>query len=98
LDGRQVPQQLSSTVKASRPRKLGGPRGYDAGKKINGRKRHALVDTDGRPLILQTHSASIQDRDGAVPLLKASRRAFPFVERTFADSAYATERVAKPTK
>ena len=42
----------------------GGPRGYDAGKKINGRKRHALVDTDGRGLLIEPHPASIQDRDG----------------------------------
>ena len=42
----------------------GCPRGYDAGKKINGRKRHALVDTDGRGLVLEPHPASIQDRDG----------------------------------
>ena len=37
----------------------GGPRGYDAGKKINGRKRHAPVDTDGRGLVLEPHPASI---------------------------------------
>jgi len=64
---------------------------------VNGRKRHALVDTDGRPLVLQVHPASVQDRDGAVPLLKASRRRFPFIERVFADSAYAGERVARAT-
>ena len=75
----------------------GGPRGYDAGKKVLGRKRHAMVDTDGRPLMLQVHPASVQDRDGAIPLLKASRRRFPFVERAFADSAYAAERVADAT-
>lgn len=46
----------------------GGPRGYDAGKKVKGRKRHALVDTDGRALILEPHAASIQDRDGGGPL------------------------------
>src|ERR1700739_213072 len=39
----------------------GGPRGFDAGKKVKGRKRHALVDTDGRALLLQVHPASIQD-------------------------------------
>ena len=50
----------------------GGPRGYDAGKKINGRKRHALVDTDGRGLLIEPHPASIQDRDGGGPLLQAS--------------------------
>ena len=37
----------------------GGPRGYDAGKKVNGRKRHALVDTDGRGLALEPHPASL---------------------------------------
>lgn len=47
----------------------GGVRGYDGGKKIKGRKRHALVDTDGRALKLQVHAADIQDRDGAGPLL-----------------------------
>jgi hypothetical protein len=40
-------------------------------KKMPRRKRHAKVDTDGRPLVLQVHPASIQDRDGAVPLLAA---------------------------
>jgi transposase len=64
----------------------GGPRGYDAGKKVKGRKRHALVDTDGRPLVIRVHEASIQDRDGAVPVLVASRRSFPFVEIVFTDS------------
>ncbi len=75
----------------------GGPRGYDAGKKIKGRKRHALVDTDGRALVLMVHEASIQDRDGAVPLLQTSRRLFPFVELAFADSAYAGDKVATAT-
>jgi putative transposase len=85
----------SQSVKST---EAGGPRGYDAGKKINGRKRHAMVDTDGRALVLQAHPASIQDRDGAVPLLKASRKAFPFVELAFADSAYAGDRVATATR
>lgn len=71
----------------------GGPRGYDAGKKIKGRKRHAMVDTDGRGIFLQTHAASVQDRDGAIPLLKASRRPFPFVELVFADAGYSGPRV-----
>jgi transposase len=75
----------------------GGPRGYDAGKKIMGRKRHALVDTDGRALVLFAHPASIQDRDGAGPMLKASRRPFPFIRKVFADAGYQGERVAKAT-
>ncbi len=85
----------SQSVKTA---KAGGLRGYDAGKKIKGRKRHALVDTDGRALKLHVRPADIQDRDGAVPLLRASRGSFPFVKRVFADSAYAGERVANATR
>ena len=75
----------------------GGPRGYDAGKKVKGRKRHALVDTDGRGLELQVHPASVQDRDGAPSVLKASCARFPFIQTVFADSIYAGERLAKAT-
>src|SRR3954470_10405632 len=75
----------------------GGPRGYDAGKKVKGRKRHALVDTDGRALLLHAHPADIQDRDAAGPLLSVSRRFWPFVQTAFADSAYDAKRVAAAT-
>ena len=72
----------------------GGIRGYDGGKKIKGRKRHAMVDTDGRALKLQAHSAAIQDRDGAGPLLRASGTSWPFVALGYADGGYAGPRVA----
>jgi transposase len=72
----------------------GGVRGYDAGKKIKGRKRHAMVDTDGRALKLHVHAADIQDRDGAGPLLRASRSSWPFVQLAFADSRFQGPRVA----
>ncbi len=85
----------SQSVKTT---EAGGPRGYDAGKKINGRKRHALVDTDGRGLVLEPHPASIQDRDGGGALLHVSRRSFPFIEHVFADGGYAGERVAQATR
>src|SRR4051812_30375406 len=49
-----------------------GPRGYDAGKKVNGRKRQVMVDTDGRGLILEPQPANIQDRDGALLVLRLS--------------------------
>ena len=52
----------SQSVKTT---EAGGPRGYDAGKKIKGRKRHALVDTDGRPLVLEPHPADIRARRSA---------------------------------
>src|SRR3972149_1371612 len=48
-------------------------------------------------LSLEPHPASIQDRDGGGPLLCVSRRAFPFIEKVFADSGYAGERVARAT-
>lgn len=76
----------------------GGPKGYDAAKKVMGRKRHALVDTDGRALLLVPHPASVQDRDGAGPVLRASRRPFPFIEHVFADAGYASERVSAATR
>lgn len=71
----------------------GGVRGYDGGKKIKGRKRHAMVDTDGRALKLHAHSAAIQDRDGAGPLLRASRNSWPFVQLGYADAGYQGPRV-----
>jgi putative transposase len=81
-----------------RTTEAGGSRGYDAGKKVKGRKRHIMVDTAGRPLVLGCRSAGIQDRDGAVPTLQASRKCFPFIGKVFADSAYAGERVAKAAR
>lgn len=75
----------------------GGPGGFDAAKKILGRKRDAMVDTDGQPLGLLVHSANVQDRDGAVPLLKVSRSRHPFVAKTFAEGAYNSDRVASAT-
>jgi transposase len=67
----------------------GGPRGYDAAKKINGRKRHLLVDTMGLLIAAIVHRADIQDRDGARPLLAGMRQAFPWLRHVFADAAYA---------
>src|SRR3546814_3639314 len=72
-------------------------RGYDAGKKTMGRKRHAMVDTDGRALIILVHPADVQDRDGAVPLLQQSHQRHPFVARAYADSAYNSDRVRDAT-
>ena len=83
----------SQSVKTT---KAGGPRGYDAGKKVNGRKRHALVDTDGRGLVIEPHPASVQDRDGGGPLLSLSRD-HSFTECVFADAGYAGERGAGAT-
>jgi transposase len=70
-----------------------GPRGFDAGKKIKGRKRHALVDVDGRALLIEPHAADVQDRDGGGALLQVSRRLFPFIRLVWADGGYNHKRV-----
>ncbi len=71
------------------------PQGYDAGKKVVGRKRHILVDTLGLLLSVAVHSADIQDRDGAALVLTERTRAmWPFLERIFADAGYQGPRAA----
>jgi hypothetical protein len=71
----------------------GGPRGYDARKKINGRKRHIITDTSGHLVGAQVHPADIQDRDGAgfdpLPLPMAAPSLRPSRGQAFADGAYA---------
>ena len=67
----------------------GGPRGFDAGKLIKGRKRHILTGTGGLLVAAMVHGAQIQDRDGAVPLLASVRPAFPWLRHVFADGGYA---------
>lgn len=66
----------------------GGPRGTDAGKRIKGRKRHIVTDTEGFVLALRVHEANIQDPHGAVPLLRALRQAYPELAHLFADRIY----------
>jgi len=68
---------------------VAGPRGYDAGKKVKGRKRHILTDTDGRLIAARVHTADIQDRDGAPPLLTSIRALLPWLRHIFADGGYA---------
>ena len=94
---RRRPSAAIIDSESAKTTEAGGPRGYDAGKKINGRKRHALVDTDGRGLVLERIRRGIQDRDGGAALLRGSRRIFPFIQRVFADSGYAGEKVTTAT-
>lgn len=67
----------------------GGDRGYGAGKKIKGRKRHIVTDTVGFLVGLMVHSAGIQDRDGAPDVLKKVAARYPFLRHVFADGGYA---------
>jgi putative transposase len=75
----------------------GGPRGYDAGKKIKGRKRHILTDMIGLPVGMIVHPADIQDRDGA-PLLARVRSSFPWLRHVFADGGYAGDKLQSALK
>jgi transposase len=87
----------SKTVKAPKPLKKGSkidPEGYDAGKKVTGRKRHILVDTLGLLLNLIVLPAEIQDRHAARDFLKQTRSRFPFVERIYADGGYSGTKTA----
>ena len=67
----------------------GGIRGFDAGKKVMGRKRHIVVDTLGLLVGLVIHAADIQDRDGAPAVLKSILRRWPWLRHVFADGGYA---------
>lgn len=58
---------------------VAGPRGYDPARRVVGRKRHALTDTDGRLLIAAVSPADLHDSHGGVALLRASRRPWPFL-------------------
>ena len=71
----------------------GGARGYDAGKKVKGRKRHIVTDTAGHLVGLIVHIASIQDRDGAVAVLASIRRLYPWLRHVFADGGYAGDKL-----
>ena len=67
----------------------GGIRGFDAGKKIKGRKRHIVVDTLGLLVGVVVHAADIQDRDGAPAVLKSILTRWPWLRHIFADGGYA---------
>ena len=66
----------------------GGPRGYDAAKKVKGRKRHVVTDTSGLLVGVVVHPADIQDRDGAGTVIQAIHDLFPWLRHLFADSVY----------
>ena len=71
-----------------------GPHGYDAGKKVSGRKRNIVVDTTGLLLAVVVHAASIQDRDEAKLVLARLLNRFPRLQIIWADAAYAGKLIA----
>ena len=76
----------SQSVKTSENTSLSG---FDAGKRIKGRKRHIITDTCGNLIACEVHSAGIQDRDGAPGIFAKLRREAPSLRHMFADGGYA---------
>lgn len=66
----------------------GGPRGFDGAKKVNGRKRHILTDTQGLLLKVVVHPANIADRDGAMLVLAGAAEDFPDLGKLWLDMGY----------
>jgi transposase len=77
-----IDSQSASTTQA------GGPRGFDPGKRVHGRKRHIVTDINGLLLAVHVHPANVQDVHGAVPLLGFLRDRFPRLRHIFADRVY----------
>jgi putative transposase len=66
----------------------GGPCGFDMAKKVKGRKRHIVTDTEGSLLAVLVQTANVQDNHGAAPLLRIIGRRFPRLRHIFADRVY----------
>jgi putative transposase len=81
----------SQTVAATA---TGGGHGYDAGKRIRGRKRHLLVDTTGLLVTVHVTSGDVQDRDAALPLLRLTVEEEPTLKKVWTDAAYQGPRVS----
>ena len=66
----------------------GGPRGFDMAKKVKGRKRHIVTDTEGSLLEILVQTGNVQDNHGAVPLLRSIGQKLPKLRYIFADRVY----------
>jgi transposase len=97
-EGREAaPSVVIADSQSVKTTEAGGPSGYDAGKKVKGRKRHLAVDTLGLPIACHVTPADVQDRDALPPLLEAVHQKSPWVEVAFVDGGYSgdeTQRAA----
>jgi len=88
-EGREAaPTAVVVDSQSVRTTEAGGPRGFDAGKKVKGRKRHVAVDTLGLPIECQVTPANVQDRDALAPMLRETHRKSPSVTLCFVDGGY----------
>ena len=94
MEGRQPsPSAAIIDSQSVKTTEQGGLRGYDAGKQINGRKRHIVVDTIGLLLAVVVHAANIQDRDGAKRVFSKLKGKFPRLKLIWADGGYSGQLV-----
>ncbi|GAA0033885.1 MULTISPECIES: IS5 family transposase [Bradyrhizobium] len=94
LAGRE-PQPTAAIIDSQsvKTTESGGPRGFDAGKKIKGRKRHIVTDTQGNLLSAIVHPANVQDRDGAPAVVTLACASYPTIAHLFADGGCAGEKL-----
>jgi transposase len=93
LDRERVGREASPTAGVIDSQSVKAPHapdggGYDAAKKVKGRKRHVAVDTDGRLLMVNLTIADVQDAAGAEAIITAIRKRWPWLKHLFADGAY----------